>query len=986
MKPDVQMADEGRVSERMLYTFLINYLDKIGFEAIQNPNVKLLGKRYEPDIIADYKNFSAIIEVEVGKETKLIEGMTQVYNHLMSMKKKNSLVILYPSDIRKPYVNQKQVENLVFNTEITALILTELGSKKFTGRIDDLFKEILRMIKSQSQATDIYFAIDVIKESIETISEVLRQYEPRLKDAIDSVVGRFDLFSSLGDLGGEKVKSAVINLMSYLLVNQILFYHIYSQKTGRIDSLNDNIRNVTDILKDFKKIREINYASIYSIEIAPKLPNDEKIVRSIQNIIKAIKIIKPENIKHDLMGRLFHQLLPYDTRKVLATFYTNPIASEILAGLSIDRWDEEVTDIACGSGTLLVSDYRIKSELYEQTEGKLVDGVVGKIHKRFVENDLTGIDIMPFASHLTAVNLSSQHIEVTTNKLRVGVMDSLDLQENLEVLPFSKTIQGTISDFQLGQKSLDRFTNKKLVDKKGAVGAEDVGEKFVIKKADVITMNPPFTDREKMPEDFRNKLNAKIENESKRNKIKRLIDKCGKQVNLWGYFLAVADDLVKQNGKIGAVVPINILRGAATQSIRDFILGGYHLRYIIKSTKDWGFSENSSFRDILLIMEKRQPHPEELTSMVLIKKSLKELSIEDADRIVRAIRSVPVGKRYIDDDLSVSWVTYKELMDNRNNLMPLVGFTSVESRLLLNDFSHLVKERSNQKLYKLDEEQIREGFHASPSGLSQLVFVTRQSDPSRVERSFLILEKEDKNGIVVRIKNTDFRFQIDANNLMPALRTITGVDTIDITENQDYLILDKFKGSNRILSMSKWKGKFDWNVVSKKMIGKETHLAIPHRFRLFSSNTKLLAVYSDKKFVTPHSFTIFLTKDKEKCKILSLFLNSIVYMTQLYSLKKETTEAFTEIMKKDLMLMDMLNVDKLSKKEKNGLLRLFEKVKRLGEKSLIDQIKTEDSKRLELDKSILRILGLSEMEIDKWLPKLYNAILKESRATEGTSH
>ena len=54
--------------------------------------------------------------------------------------------------------------------------------------------------------------------------------------------------------------------------------------------------------------------------------------------------------------------------------------------------------------------------------------------------------------------------------------------------------------------------------------------------------------------------------------LDKLTEKCGSQINLWGYFLALADDLIKDGGKIGAVIPINIARGKATEKIRNYII------------------------------------------------------------------------------------------------------------------------------------------------------------------------------------------------------------------------------------------------------------------------------------------------------------------------------------------------------------------------------------------------------------------------------
>ena len=80
---------------------------------------------------------------------------------------------------------------------------------------------------------------------------------------------------------------------------------------------------------------------------------------------------------------------------------------------------------------------------------------VAVLHKNFVENEISGLDIMPFAAHLTAVNLSSQSIESTTDKLRVGVMDSLSLSEKLK-----KHRVYTLQSFSENYKQLYTYLNQ----------------------------------------------------------------------------------------------------------------------------------------------------------------------------------------------------------------------------------------------------------------------------------------------------------------------------------------------------------------------------------------------------------------------------------------------------------------------------------------------------------------------------------------------
>jgi tRNA1(Val) A37 N6-methylase TrmN6 len=184
------------------------------------------------------------------------------------------------------------------------------------------------------------------------------------------------------------------------------------------------------------------------------------------------------------------------------------------------------------------------------------------MHRQFIESDLTGIDIMPFAAHISAINLTMQNIEQRTNKVRIASLNSLELGESLKSIKFKRSgIE--ISPYSTSiQLSLDDIYGKPIIiEKKGAVSPTGAGSEFYLTPQDTVIMNPPFSDSEKMPPEMREKL-----------KNNPLGDTWGHRINLWGYFLVLADLLLKSKGKIGAVIPINIARGKATEKIRNFLL------------------------------------------------------------------------------------------------------------------------------------------------------------------------------------------------------------------------------------------------------------------------------------------------------------------------------------------------------------------------------------------------------------------------------
>jgi len=183
---------------------------------------------------------------------------------------------------------------------------------------------------------------------------------------------------------------------TYLLINQILFYHVLSSRDPltfpRMEE--DLLKKPGDLAIYFKRVLDVDYTPTFGFDVASRLPI--KAGEAVRNIVKAIKALGPEKIRYDLLGKVFHDLIPFETRKAVAAFYTNNEAAEMLASLSIEDPDAKVMDLACGSGTLLVAAYHRKRELLERS-GRYF-GL--EEHKRFLEEDLTGIDIMPFAAHL----------------------------------------------------------------------------------------------------------------------------------------------------------------------------------------------------------------------------------------------------------------------------------------------------------------------------------------------------------------------------------------------------------------------------------------------------------------------------------------------------------------------------------------------------------------------------------------------------------
>lgn len=232
--------------------------------------------------------------------------------------------------------------------------------------------------------------------------------------------------------------------VAYLLVNQLLFYHALSRFRPEFREIDpDVIKSPSDLNRYFRRVLDINYKMVFSYDVASLIP--AKFSDEVRTMINVIKGLSPEKVGGDLLGTIFHDFIPLEVRKRVAAFYTNVLAAELLVSLSIEKYDAKVADFAVGSGGLLVAAYRRKKSLLEEP-------FTHDVHRRFVEKDLLGVDVMFFAANVAACHLALQSPEYFTNRVKVAVWDSTDLRPG-RIIPSVAELKTVLT----GQSFLDSF-------------------------------------------------------------------------------------------------------------------------------------------------------------------------------------------------------------------------------------------------------------------------------------------------------------------------------------------------------------------------------------------------------------------------------------------------------------------------------------------------------------------------------------------------
>ena len=895
------------------------------------------GKR--PDVLLDIAERRFVIELEVGGSRKILEAVTQAFGYTQQIQVEGMIGLVYPESARRTIDDQEDILDVVQNTPIDILVIAKTFSQHFTNiTLKEFARKFSELLKAKQPRADARLVTRVLREAVETLSLKLRRRQGVPQPALDVVISHFELFDALSveaksQKGKMKRDLSIVacDLAAYVLVNQLLLYHLLSRTLNLPPLIQAG--DFGQLKNYFGRVTDIDYRAVYNVNILPNLPVTA--FSQVQQIALAFRAIGSEYVPHDLLGRIFHELLPFETRKLLATFYTRPVAAELLAALSFETGKEVALDPACGSGTLLVSAYRQKRRLDPKFQ-----------HRRALQKEIYGGDIMPFAAHLAALNLTLQNLDEVTNTVNVGLGNSLEL--------------GPESDIRT-QLSLFEMQRKRVT----ADSVNLPGHFELPKTVDVVIMNPPYTDRKRLEEGmFGGQANA-----------------FKTPQNYWAYFLKLSHSLLKEGGRISAVLPRLFLAGSYSREVREWLFknGDYTLRYIVRTCREIAFSEAAAFRDFLIVMDKGKSQHQ--CGIVYLKASLHELTLDEAREIGERVKKVKEGRAYSDPEVEVSWVTQKIVQENWANLGFLVGYENAEDARVLSKFYEkiLVQAEKSKALIKLADVPhltVKRGLEPRPPGMYDATFIVRQLDERRIGHSLLILEKEGPEGRVVSLKGSKRKIKVPPDVVLRAIKTASYIPSWKVDKVADRLITRRFDGykSNieTILGI-----RVDFSYVDTFSRDRLAHLLVTKRVDLAAPGTSALAFYSDEQMISANVMYSVITSP-QYAKGLCLWLNSVIGVLQFLLMRMETHGAFCDLLQESLVDFWTPSPEFIQANKK-----VFDDLMvKYGEKkmpSLMTQFSNPPKARVALDTAILKLCGWTENEIATRLPKIYSALSLELR-------
>lgn len=415
------------------------------------------------------------------------------------------------------------------------------------------------------------------------------------------------------DLDRDDQFSLAAKQYAYLFTNKILFYEVVREKTTAqhdpqtrttepaiktesgfpLDPLADytTIDNLERHLdRQFDAIvSEIDYEPISDdgSSLFAQFPQATKTLRTLDDFITNIESEQITELNEDILGEIYQELIPVAERKALGQFYTHPKIAETICKWTIQRPNNGTTassteqtnkagkskradgaedetqstdrlptvlDPASGSGTFPVEAYKRLSEL--AAGDRKVD------HQTLIDH-IAAVDINRFPLHLTALNLASQDIRKRTNQLHVFNDSFFNINPDTDRLIDSR-IQGARGD-------------------SGRVG-----------QFDAVVGNPPYIRQESLYPDrehFRSHLS--VFGRSGSAPYKDGSKHLSKRSDAYVYFVTHATQFLRENGRLGFIMPTKWLTTRYGESFQGFLYDHYQVQAVV------GFSARA-FEDALV--------------------------------------------------------------------------------------------------------------------------------------------------------------------------------------------------------------------------------------------------------------------------------------------------------------------------------------------------------------------------------------------------
>jgi type I restriction-modification system DNA methylase subunit len=251
--------------------------------------------------------------------------------------------------------------------------------------------------------------------------------------------------NGLADIVGQDYSrvETLARMMVYVLMNKIIFYKVLERhymlpelkpilkdnpeisSEKYLELLNQHFSKAIEVTGDFEQI------FITGLFDHIVLSEERGALTEIDEFIRLLSAVEVERLG-DVIGPIYEDLIPAEERHQMGQFYTPQPIAELIAKWCIKNNPSAlILGPGCGSGTFEVEAYWILSQLKTGRRRGIPPGK--DVHKSILKQ-IYAIDINPFPTQLTAMNLAMKNVRAPTTEANIVTADFFSIIPGQKVI------------------------------------------------------------------------------------------------------------------------------------------------------------------------------------------------------------------------------------------------------------------------------------------------------------------------------------------------------------------------------------------------------------------------------------------------------------------------------------------------------------------------------------------------------------------------
>lgn len=523
-------------------------------------DIVIFGKRKDQDVklVIETKKKSSKYARKLDPFSVSVIGQALGYASMLSSQfiaTSNGDIFVIFDSFKKASILESQVGNIykvAYSEEFALQVLSDLA-KYINGQLKLL--DISQIFVERIQ----YFH-ELLKEPTYLSLKGKIKNDPKFSNSYNKWIQK------QGFKNDEKTKKNIAEQEAYLIMNRILFYKtLEAYQEGLyllpLKSLNDEDFTPNSLIERMNEcflyiVNNIDYQAVFKFsEILDEIPISNEVAEHLNGFIKDIEQYNLSKFDRDVIGDVYQSLIPIDERKRLGQYYTPKEICDLIVKFSVTNKNDKILDPSCGSGGFIVSSYQRLLELNSKERD------VANMHNKII-NQIYGVDINQFATHLSVMNLTLRNVKAKSDKVNIFPVDFFkipNLQARLTQEHERESIRGKVKDFVIFNSDFD-----------------------------VILANPPYTRQDEIGdkgyiEEIRNVALTFYEKKkkSKKPKTTEINVKMSTEAGIYAYFFTHSSHFLKEEGTMGYIVSNSWLDVKYGIDLQKFFLDSFKIISII---------------------------------------------------------------------------------------------------------------------------------------------------------------------------------------------------------------------------------------------------------------------------------------------------------------------------------------------------------------------------------------------------------------------